>query len=88
MHDDYTDIKILVKSDQYWHSYRKIPNRSNSIFQEETFSFFEDSKNGPTIITLLPLNHHINFHNDSEYYLQVAVKFRQFNLLVNCHESL
>ena len=38
-----------------------IPNRSNSICQEENFSFFEDSKNDPTIITLLPLNHSFDF---------------------------
>jgi len=48
-------------------SYRKIPNRSNSIFQEENYSFLKDSKNGPTIITLLPLNHRIDFRSDSKY---------------------
>jgi len=56
---------MLVESDQYWYSYRKIPNRSNSIFQEENFSFFEDSKIDPTIITLL--NHRIDFRDDNEY---------------------
>jgi len=40
---------------------------SNSIFQEETFSLFQGSKNGPTIITLLPLNHRFDFRSDCEY---------------------
>jgi len=31
------------------------------FFQEEDFSFFESSKNGPKIITLLPLNHRRTF---------------------------
>jgi len=47
------------------------------IFQEEDFSFFEVSKIGPTIITLLPLNHRINFRGDSE--LHLAVKFGAVN---------
>jgi len=67
-------ILILVESDQYWYSYRKVRNRSNSIFQKENSSIFQLSENGPTIITLLP-NHHIDFRGDSEYQLQVAVKF-------------
>ena len=58
---------ILVESNQYCYSYRKIPNRSNPIFQEENFSFFEDSKNVPTIITLLPLTRRIDFRSKSEY---------------------
>ena len=37
------------------------------FFQEENFSFFDDSKNGPTLITLLPINHRIDFRGDSEY---------------------
>jgi len=37
------------------------------------FNFFEDSKYGPTIITLVPLNHRIKFRGDNEYYLQVDV---------------
>jgi len=28
----------------------------------KNFGFFEDTKNGPTITTLLSLNHHIDFH--------------------------
>jgi len=44
-----------------------MPNRSNSIFQEENFSSFENSKNDPTVITLLPLNHRIEFRGNSEY---------------------
>jgi len=59
-------VMILVESHQYWYSYRKIPNWSNPIFQEENFSFFEDSRNGPTIITLLPLTHCIDFRSKSE----------------------
>jgi len=27
----------------------------------KNFSFFQDTKNGPTVITFLPLNHHIDF---------------------------
>ena len=65
-------ILIVVESNQDWFRYRKIPNRSNPIFEEENFSFFEDSKNGPTTITLLSLNHCIDFRGDSEYKLQVA----------------
>jgi len=26
-------VLILIESDQYWYSYWKIPNRSNSIFK-------------------------------------------------------
>jgi len=37
------------------------------MFQEENFSFFEDSKNGPTITTLLPLNHRLDFRGDCKY---------------------
>jgi len=58
---------ILVESHQYWYSYRKIPNLSNSIFQEENFSFFEDSKNVRIIITLLPLTRRIDFRSKSDY---------------------
>jgi len=51
-----------------------------AFFQsEENFSLFEDSKNGPTGVTLLPLNHCIDLCGNSEYYLQVAIEFIPVN---------
>jgi len=35
--------------------------------KRKNFSFFEDTENGPKIITLLPLNYRIDFRGDSEY---------------------
>jgi len=55
----------------------KCPIGQATFFQEEDFSFFEVGKLGPTIITLLQLNHRIDFRGDSE--LQVAVKFGAVN---------
>jgi len=46
---------------------RNYPIGETPFFQEENFSFFEGSNNGPTIISLLPLNHRIAFRGDSEY---------------------
>jgi len=60
----------------------KYPVGQTPFFQEEDFSFCEISKIGLTIITLLPLNHRIDFRGDSE--LQVAVKFGA----VNFHREL
>jgi len=34
------------------------------FLKTKNVSFFEDTKNGPTIITLLPLNHHIDSRCD------------------------
>jgi len=56
----------------------KCPIGQTPFFQEEDLSFFESSQNDPTVITLLPLNHRIEFRGDSE--LQVAVKFAPVNL--------
>jgi len=53
----------------------KYPIGQTPFFQED-ISFCEVSKIGP-IITLLPLNHRIDFRGDSE--LQVAVKFGAVN---------
>jgi len=41
-------------------------NQSTELYfiKTKNVSFFEDTKNGPTIITLLPLNHHIDFRCD------------------------
>jgi len=57
----------LVKSDQ--HVIGKHLISGTPFFQVEKFYFFEDSKNGPTIITLLmlPLSHNIGFCCDWEY---------------------
>jgi len=53
---------------------REYPISQTPYLQRKIFSLFEDSKNGPRIIKLSPLNHHIDFHGNSEYLLQVAVK--------------
>jgi len=37
------------------------------FFQEENFSLFEVTINGPTIIKLLPLNHRTDWPSDREY---------------------
>jgi len=51
------------------------------FFQEEDFSFFVVSKIVPTIVTLLPLNHGIDFSGDSN--MEVAIKFGAVSF---CHE--
>jgi len=45
------------------------------FLKRTNFSFFEDTENCPKITTLLPLNHRIDFRGNTEYYVQVAVKF-------------
>jgi len=37
------------------------------FLKEENLQFFEDTKNGPTTITLLPLNHLIDSRCDFDY---------------------
>jgi len=64
----------------------KCPIGQTPFFQEEEFSFFEGNKLGPTIITLLPLNHRIDFCGDSE--LQLLSSFAQLIFVVNCYKSL
>jgi len=53
------------------------------FLKEENFSFFKDTKNGPRIIKLLPLNARNDYRNDQEYQSKVAIKFR---LIIFCHE--
>jgi len=59
---------IMVENDQYLYTNPKIPFIGRTPFlKEEIFSFFdEDTKNGPRIILLLPLNHR-NDYRDREY---------------------
>jgi len=37
------------------------------FLKRKTFNFFEDTKNGPTVTTLLSLNHPIDLRCDLEY---------------------
>jgi len=45
----------------------KSPIGQTPFLEDKDFSYIEGSKNGPTIITLLPLNHRIDFHGNSKY---------------------
>jgi len=38
-----------------------------AFLKEENFSFFEDTKNDPRIIKLLPLNHRNKYRSNREY---------------------
>jgi len=39
------------------------------IFKKKKSSYLEDTEYGPEITTLLPLNHRIDFRDDSDYKL-------------------
>jgi len=64
----------------------KYPIGQTPIFQEEDFSFFEVSKIGPTIITLLPLIIASTFAAIANCKLPSSLAKLLF--VVNCHKSL
>jgi len=49
-------LLILFESDQYWYSSENTNSVKPHFLKRKCFSFFEDTKNGPTIITMWPLN--------------------------------
>jgi len=68
---------ILVQSNQYWYSYRKIPNRP--FLKKKNSASLKILRKGPKITTLLPLNHRIDFRGDSDYKLIASCRQVQPN---------
>jgi len=51
-------------------------------------SIFEDTKNDPTITTILPLNHRIDFAAIENINQILSYKLTLSFFVVNCHKSL
>ena len=70
------DLHWLKQNDQYRYSYRKnVQSVKLHVLKRKNFSFFQCTKNGPTITTMAALSHRIDFRSDRKYQSQVAMKF-------------